>query len=130
VRVAVAAIGGGSISGAGALAADATGRFVFADGTDLWVVGEGCAEASLAGEVWTGWLVSASGASGNQKSRSCQSTTPRASRSRQREPSINLRCLGSSGARIFDSARSARLVLGTMVFRSDMVETGAAPGEG
>jgi hypothetical protein len=50
-----------------------------------------------AGELSTGWSDSASGVSGNQKSRSCQITMPKASKSRQREPAINLRCLGSWG---------------------------------
>src|SRR5580693_6181693 len=93
--------------------------------TGLAATAEGSG-ACLAGTLSAGWSDSASGASGNQKSRSCQSTTPNASSSRQSDPTINLRCLGSSGTRLRDSPSRAWSGFVAMVFRVDIVESGAA----
>src|SRR5580658_4042681 len=100
--------------------------FDLAAATGLTTTAEGSTGACLAGTLSTGWSNSASGASGNQKSRSCQSTTPNAKRSRHSDPTINLRCLGSSGTRLRESASRAWLGFFTMVFRVDIMETGAA----
>src|SRR5580693_9418389 len=98
--------------------------------TGLAATAEGSG-ACLAGTLSAGWSDSASGASGNQKSRSCQSTTPSANRSRQSDPTINLRCLGSSGTLLTESASRARSGFFAMVFSVDIVETGTFyPGGG
>ena len=70
----------------------------------LWwsfAVGASCAAAAgsragavlATGELSIGRSDSASGESGNQKSRSCHSTMLKASRSKHSEPTINSRCL-------------------------------------
>ncbi len=126
----VTATGATGSGGSGVWTADATWCFGLcfdlAAVTGLTATAEGSAGACLAGTLSAGWSDSASGASGNQKSRSCQSTTPNANRSRQSDPTINLRCLGSWGTRLPESPSRAWLDFFTMVFRVDIMETGAA----
>src|SRR4029077_18850549 len=128
VRAVVAAMGADGEGGTGALAWAATWCFGFVTEFVLAAVVPGC-EATLAMVVVSaGWSDSASGDSGNQKSRSCQSTMLRASRSRQSDPSINFRCLESWATSARGPARKGRSAFGTMLFISisDMLGTEAA----
>ncbi len=83
----------------------------------------GCTGTALAtGELSIGSSNSASCSSGNQKSRLRQRTMPSATKSRQRDANINLRCFGSSGAILKESARKARSVFGMIDRRSNIQE--------
>ena len=127
--------GGGGTGTSEAFAAAAAARCLVFAATACFAFAVGaCTGAILfAGEFSTGCSDSASCASsceaGNQKSLLRQSTMPKASSSRHRDPTINLRCLGSCGARLRRSARTVRSTFATMVFKFDMPEN-RAPGGG
>ena len=88
------------------------------------IAGSDDGAAMAAGELSNNGSDSASWVSGNQKSRSCQSTMPRARRRRQSDPSISPRCLGSSVPFFRGSAAKGWSDFGRMVSRLDMRELG------
>ena len=114
----LAVTGGGAGGGVEAFATGAA-CFGFATAAALEGVTEvGWDAVIVVVTVSAGWSESASEESGNQKSRSCQSAMLRASSSRQRDPSINLRCLESWAELARGFAGKGRPPLGTILFVS------------